>query len=389
MTVSTFDCWPGKIVCGPGAVKNLGEIIQGMNQENVLVFTDNGMKRLPLIADTVGRLKDAGFTVNLFADIDPNPVTSTVSRAVDFMKKVKPQVLVCIGGGSPIDVAKVANVVYSHGGSADDYDIAIGGITKITPKLLPVIAVPTTAGTGTEATYVGVITDKERRTKFGVLSPLIIPDAAILDPEVTVTMPSGLTAFTGIDALTHCIESYTSVVGFPPADALAIQGVKMISRSLRTAVLDGQNLEAREDMLVASMMGGTSFSLNGLGVCHAMAHQLSAFFDVPHGLANAILLPRVMKFNLPAAPQKFADIAAAMGADTRGRSVDKAAELALELVERLAADVNIPRYLDETGASKNNIGELVERALADNPITTNPRPVTAYDIERLYMDSFR
>jgi len=389
MPIGTHICWPRKVVSGPGALQDLGRIIKEMDKSNVIVITDNVLKDLPLVTNMVDRLKNEGLTVSLFGEIGPNPVEAMVHNAVAFMREVKPEIIVCIGGGSPIDTGKAANVVYTHGGIVNDYDIAIGGIMKITPKLLPLIAIPTTAGTGTEVTFVGVITDTKKQTKFGVLSPLVIPDVALLDPEVTVSMPPKLTAFTGIDALTHCIEAYTSIGGYPPAEALALYGVRMISRSLKTAVKDGQNLKAREDMLVASMMAGTAFSLNGLGVCHAMAHQLSAFFDTPHGLANAILLPHVMRFNIPACPQKFADIAEAMGADIRGLSVQQAAEKALELVEQLSADVGVPKYLDDAGATKDKVPALVERAILDNPITTNPRPCAPADVEKLYLEAFK
>lgn len=389
MAVATHICWPKQVVAGPGAIQGIGQIIKGMDKSNVVIITDSVLKDFPLITNMVDKLKSEGLTVNVFGEIGPNPVEDMVHNAVAFMREVKPEVIVCVGGGSPIDAGKAANVVYTHGGIVNDYDIAIGGIMKITPKLLPFIAVPTTAGTGTEVTFVGVITDTKKHTKFGVLSPLVIPDVAVLDPEVTVSMPPKLTAFTGLDALTHCIEAYTSIGGFAPAEALALHGIKMISRSLKTAVNDGNNLKAREEMLVASMMGGTAFSLNGLGACHAMAHQLSAFFDTPHGMANAILLPRVMKYNMSACPQKFADIAEAMGADIRSMTVEQAANKALEMVSQLSADLGVPKYLDDAGASKDKIPELVERAMLDNPITTNPRPATPEDVTKLFEESFR
>ncbi|MEL7654526.1 MAG: iron-containing alcohol dehydrogenase, partial [Bacillota bacterium] len=355
----------------------------------VIIITDNVMKEFPLITNTMKDLENQGLKVSLFGEIGPNPTEEMVHNAVAVMNQEKPEVIVCIGGGSPIDTGKAANVVYTHGGIVNDYDIAIGGIMKIMPKLLPLIAVATTAGTGTEVTYVGVITDTRNQTKFGVLSPLVIPDVAIIDPELTVSMPAKLTAFTGIDALTHCIEAYTSVVGYPPADALALHGIKMIYRSLKNAVNEPDNLKAREEMLVASMMAGTAFSLNGLGACHAMAHQLSAFFDVPHGLANAVLLPKIIKFNIPVQTGKFADIAQAMGVDINSMSVEAAAQKALELVEQLSDELGVPKYLDEVGASKDKIPELVERAMRDNPITTNPRPATREDVEKLFLESFR
>jgi len=373
-------------VSGAGALNDLPGIVKEFNKSSVLVFTDKTLGKLPLITNTVENLKAAGLTVNVFSDIDPNPTEAMVATAVEYMNKVKPDIIVSIGGGSPLDAGKAANVVYTHGGVVRDYDIATGGIMRIMPKLLPFIAVPTTAGTGTEVTYVGVITNVERKTKFGVLSPLVIPDVALLDPETTVSLPPEVTAATGIDALTHCIEAYVSIVKFPPADAFAIHGIKMIANNLRVAVSDGKNLKAREEMLLASMMAGTAFSLNGLGVCHAMAHQLSAYFDTPHGVANAILLPHVMEFNMSACPQRFADIAVAMGADIKGLSVEKAAEKSLELVSQLSADVKIPQSLEN--GSKSEIPGMIERALLDNPITTNPRKCSAEDVEMLYNKIF-
>jgi len=389
MSANTFICWPKKVVSGAGALKELGQIIKDMKKTRAIIITDNVMKEFSIIKDTIKELEKQGLDVSMFGEIGPNPTEEMVHNAVEVMKNEKPEVIVCIGGGSPIDTGKAANVVYTHGGIVNDYDIAIGGIMKITPKLLPLIAIPTTSGTGTEVTYVGVITDTKKLTKFGVLSPLVIPDVAIIDPEVTVSMPAKLTAFTGIDALTHCIEAYTSIVEYPPAEALALYGVKMIYRSLKTAVNEPDNIKAREDMIIASMMAGTAFSLNGLGACHAMAHQLSAFFGTPHGLANAVLLPKIMKFNMPVRLQKFADIAQAMGADINNISVEEAARTALELVEKLSEDIGVPKYLDDVGATKDKIPDLVERAMLDNPITTNPRPAAPSDIEKLFLESFR
>ncbi|MCR3923093.1 MAG: iron-containing alcohol dehydrogenase [Firmicutes bacterium] len=389
MTVGSFACWPKNVVSGPGAIGSLGAMVKDMGKTNVMVFTDSGMKEFPVIKNVLATLHDSGLTANLFSEIGPNPTEEMVHNAVAFMHEVKPEVLICIGGGSPIDAAKAANVVYTHGGGVGDYNVAMGGISKITPILLPLIAVPTTAGTGTEVTFVGVITDTKNETKYGVVSPLLIPDIAVLDPEITVTMPPTLTAFTGIDALTHCIESYTATGGFAPAEALALQAIAMISRSLRVAVKDGHNLTAREEMLLASMMAGTAFSLNGLGACHAMAHQLSAVFGMPHGLANAILLPKVMEFNILACPQKFAAIAQAMGANVHTMSEEDAAYASLTLVEQLCADVGVPLYLDDAGATKDKIPALVEKALLDNPLTTNPREATASDLIALFEKSFR
>lgn len=389
MAIGSHTCWPRRVVSGAGARKELGGIVNEMGKKRAMVITDRGLVDFSGVAEVKASLAGAGIEVAVFGEVDPNPVEAMVHSAVKAMELFKPDVIVCVGGGSPIDVGKAANVVYTHGGVVNDYDIAIGGITRITPKLLPLVAIPTTAGTGTEVTFVGVITDTKKKTKFGVLSPLVIPDVALLDPELTVSMPARLTAFTGIDALTHCIEAYTSVVGFPPADALALHGVRMISGAIETAVKRGSDIAAREAMLTASMMAGTAFSLNGLGVCHAMAHQLSAFFDTPHGLANAVLLPHVMRFNLATCPRKFADVAGAMGVDTAGMTIEAAATRALENVETLSTAVGIPKYLDDVGVTRDKIPELVERAMVDNPITTNPRKCSPQDITALYLGAFR
>jgi alcohol dehydrogenase class IV len=389
MPVMTFDTWPRRVHCKDGAVKDVPELIKDMGRKHALIFTDPFMSTIPLVKDLEADLEKNGIEVHIFSKIQANPVVAAVEEAAEYMREIKPDVLVCLGGGSPIDAGKVANVVYTHGGKAKDYDIAIGGIMKIKPILLPLIAIPTTAGTGTEVTMVGVLTDVERKTKFGVLSPLLIPDVAVLDPQATVSMPPGLTANTGIDALTHCIECYTSNCDFPPAQGLAIEGVRMISQNLRRAVADGKDVEARQAMLMASMMAGTAFSLGGLGVCHAMAHQLSAFFDMPHGMANAILLPHVIEYNLKVAEDKFADIAAAMGGDISGMSRSEAAKLALDLVKKLAEDVGAPKYLDDGGATKDKIPGMVERAMLDNPITQNPQKPTEEDVTNIYLAAFK
>jgi len=389
MSLGTFDCWPKKLIIGPGTVKTLGGEIKALGKTSVIVFTDKSMKEFPMVKNLIEMLKNDGLRVTLFSEIGPNPTDGMVHEAVAQMEKDKPEVIVCIGGGSPIDTAKAANVVYTHGGDVQSYDIAIGGITRIMPKLLPFFAIPTTAGTGSEVTFVGVITDSAKHVKFGVLSPLLVPDVSILDAELTVSLPPAMTAYTGIDALTHCIEAYVSVVGFGIADAMAIHGIKMIVGALKTAVENGSDLKARGDMLEASMMAGAAFNINSLGLCHQMAHQLSSYFNVPHGLANAVLLPEVMRFNMSASLKKYADIAEAMGADIRGLSLEDAAAKSIELVEKLSAEVGIPKYLDDIGVTKDQVPTMVETALADSVGMNNPRKTTPEECEAVYMKCFR
>lgn len=387
--IGSFDCWPKRVIVGAGAINGIADMIKEMGRKSVLIFTGPHLATMPVIKGLVEQIEKAGLRAGVFSDLGANPTVEMAEKAVEYMNDFQPEALVCFGGGSPIDTGKAANVVFTHGGTPVDYDVAAGGIMKIQPRLLPMIIVPTTAGSGTEVTNVGVLTNEEKQTKFGILSPYLIPDISILDPEVTVSMSPRLTANTGIDALTHCIEAYTSSVDFAPGDAIALEGIRLIGKSLRAAVKNGADLDARENMLVASMMGGTAFSLNGLGACHAMAHQLSAFFDMAHGEANAILLPVVMEYNLEAKQERFAKIAEALGADISKMTEKEAAEKALEMVKKLSEDVNIPKYLDDAGATKEAIPGMVERALLDNPLTTNPRPAGAKEIEALYLKAFR
>jgi alcohol dehydrogenase class IV len=386
--------WPKKVVVGAGAVKTIGDEVKGLGAKGrIMVLTDQTLKDLPLVTGTVDILKNDGFTVTVFGGISPNPTEAQVENAVEQMRTDKPEAIVVIGGGSPIDVAKAANVVYTHGGKVGEYSIEIGGIERISPKVLPLIAVPTTAGTGSEATMVSVITDTERKVKYGVLSPFIVPDVAILDPELTVSLPPSTTAFTGMDALTHAIESYVSKADFQLANGVSIQAMKMISEHLRTAVNDGKNLEAREAMIDASMMAGFAFNINGLGLCHQIAHTMSAHCDVPHGMANAIILPHVMGFNIPAALKKYADVAEAMGADIRGLSLEAAAEKSVELVEKLSADLNIPKYFDDVledvKAVKDKIPVMAEQAIGDNAGMNNPIKTTREECIQVFLKAFK
>ena len=381
--------WPRNIMVGAGALKDLGSTIKDMGKGRVILITDNGLKDLPIIGDTVDMLKNDGLEVSLFSDVGPNPTVAMIESAVAVMKDVKPDIIVSIGGGSPIDTGKVANVVYTHGGSAIEYDSLKGGLAKIKPILLPLIAVPTTAGTGAEVTFVGVITNSETHVKFGVGSPLLMPDIALLDPEATVSLPPKITAYTGLDTLTHAIEAYVSAGAVAFGDAFAMQVIKIVSRTLKTAVEKGDDIQAREKMIMASAMGGMAFIFSGLGVCHGMSHPLSAHFGIPHGLAYAMMLKKSMEYNIDANLQRFAEIAQAMGADINGLSLEDAAQKSIDVVGDLLSDLEIPIYLDDVGAMKDKVPELAVDALGDNVMRNNPRKATLEEIEALYLTSFR
>ena len=386
--IKSYSGWPGKVVAGEGALAALGEEVKALGGERVAVFSDGFVSTLPLVTQAIDNMKAMGLEVMLFNRIGPNPTDAMVMDGVEEMRAFKPDVMVCVGGGSPMDCAKAANVVYTHGGEVEDYNVNTGGIMRIENKLLPFIAVPTTAGTGSEVTNVGVITSVKRQLKFGVLSPYLVPTVAVLDPLITVGLNPSITAATGIDALTHCIESYVSVDDFPIANAEALHGIKMIKENLPIVYADGSNIAARENMLMASMMAGASFNINNLGLCHQMAHQLSAYFHMAHGVANAMLLPEVMRFNLRACPERYADIAAAFGCDVRGMDALEAANVGIAAIEQFCRDMGIPRYLDEVGVDKAKVPAMAITALQDGVGATNPVPTTVAECEEVFYKCF-
>jgi len=387
--IAEYSFWPKKIVAGPGSMDKISEEVKRLGKSRLILFTDEFLTTLPLVQDAMKKITDAGIELAVFNKILPNPTEAMVYEAVDLMNEFKPDCILIIGGGSPLDCAKGANVVYTHGGKATDYDVNIQGFLKISDKLLPMIAVPTTSGSGSETSAVGVITSTEKHLKFGIMSPFLIPAVAILDANITLGLGAKTTAFTGVDALTHCIEAYVSIVGSPVADGMCLQGIKMIKNALPVAYKDGKNVEARDQMIQAANLAGIAFTINNLGLCHQMAHQLSAYFDLPHGMANAILLPYVMKFNMKANPKKFADIAAAMGVNTFGMSDEEAAVKGIEAVENFCRELEIPQYLDEVGVDKAKVHDMAVTALQDGVGATNPIRTTVEECEAVYLQCFK
>ncbi len=387
--IQEFGGWPGKIVTGEDSLLRLGSEAKALGGSRIFIFADPFVSTLAPVQAALEQLKKDGLEYAVYTEIGPNPTDVMVMAAVEEMKAFRPDVLAGIGGGSTIDTGKAANVIYTHGGVVEDYNVNTGGIERIENKLLPYIAVPTTAGTGSEVTNVSVIIGVRRQLKFGVLSPFLVPSVALLDPKLTVGLGKETTAATGIDALTHCIESYVSFMSCCIADAEALHGIRMVKKYLPRVYADGSDIEAREAMLNASMMAGASFNVNNLGLCHQMAHQLSAYFGMAHGVANAMLLPEVMRFNLPAATERFADIAEAMGCDVRGLSAEAAAEAGIQAVWQFCRDMGIPEYLDDVGVDKAKIPAMAITALEDGVGATNPRATTVKECEEVFYKCFR
>ncbi len=374
---------PANVTFGRGAIGQLSEIVKGLGSR-AMVISDPGIAAAGILDRVRSWLHDAGVATEAYTDVEPNPSVETVHKAYDLLKETNAEFLVGLGGGSAMDVAKVASVLARYGGTVHDYE----GIGKVPGPGMTTVAIPTTAGTGSEVTVFGVITDRQRKFKMTVGSPHLVPQYAICDPELTLSMPPGLTAATGMDALTHGIECYINRVYNPIAKTLALESVRLIGPALRTAYTAGRDLSARTAMLLASTMAAMAFTRTRLGNVHAMSHPLGAHFDVPHGVANAVLLPYVMAWNLPACRQTYPQIAAALGEDTGARSAEGAAERAVDAVQRLSRAVGIPPRLRDLGVTTSAIPQMATDAMKSGNVLVNPRDTTYDDIVHLFETAY-
>lgn len=369
---------PTKIEYGIGVVERLAEIIKALNAESLLVVTDKGIRNSGLLK-RISNLLDANkLEHNIFDNVEPNPKDYNVQEGAEMAKRLNPDCLVTVGGGSPIDCAKAIAVVARQGGAARDYV----GPDKIGGDVLPLIAIPTTAGTGSEVTFSSVITDSKEKYKFSIKDPKIAPKVALVDPEMTLTMPPGLTAATGMDALTHAIEGFTANAAEPIADSAALYAIELITAYLRAAVSDGSNLEARAGMLLGSVLAGIAFSHSDVAAVHCVAEALGGKYDAAHGVCNAVVLPAVMEYNLDYCKDRYARIAAAMGLSYE--NVEEGARQAVKAVQKLASDVRLPEF-GSLGVQEKDFEELALNSFKNGSNIDNPRPMTEED----YLSLFR
>lgn len=380
--ISTF-AFPTKIVFGPGAIERVAELAQGLGMKRPLVVTDPGIVKCGLLERLSAPLKKAGLDWTLFDQVEPNPTEASVYPGVEIYNQMRCDGIIGMGGGSPLDAAKAVRLKTTHQLPLEEYDDLRDGASRITSNLPPMIGIATTSGTGSEISRSTVIALKATDRKTVIFAPPLIPTVAIADPTLTLDLPPAITAATGMDAMTHNLEAYLATGFHPFCDAIAIKGVELIGKHLRRAVHQGKDLEARSQMMMASMMGAIAFQ-KGLGSTHSLAHPLSTVAGLHHGLANAILLPHVMRFNLPVARQRLKDLAAALGVDTRTMSTDEAAYTAITAVEKLRADVGIPRRLRDVGARDDMIPTMAAKAMEDGCRLNNPRPCTLQDMDALY-----
>ena len=367
---------------GPGARKMLPEAIERLGKKKALVVTDPGLVKFGVAGMVTDVLDKAGISYEVVSDVKPNPTVTNVTNGIEAFRKAGADMIVAIGGGSSIDTAKGIGIVISNPDFADI--VSLEGCAPTKNKSVPIIALPTTAGTAAETTINYVIIDEEKQKKMVCVDPNDIPAVAIIDAELMYSLPKSLTAATGMDALTHAIEGYITKGAWEMSDMFEIEAVRMIARYLPVAVEEPDNADARNGMAVAQYIAGMAFSNVGLGLVHGMAHPLGSLFDVPHGVANALLLPTIMRFNKEECLDKYPAIARAMGVDTDGMTAEQASDAACEAVQALALKVGIPQHMAELGITENDIPRLAEQALADVCTPGNPRDVTLDQIVELY-----
>jgi alcohol dehydrogenase class IV len=378
---------PSRILFGLNLVDSLGEEVKALGMQRLLLVTDRGVVNAGLLERVIRALDASAIDYTIFDTVEANPTITTVHNGAEIFQKNKCDGLVAVGGGSPMDAAKGIGVQATHEGDIMDYSRRVGKpVQNITP---PLVAIPTTAGTGSEVTWVAVLVDPRDKVKIVVPSPYLAANVALLDPSLTVSLPPEITAFTGMDALTHAIEAYVSLKSQPMADSLAWEAIQLISANLRQAVGNGDNLAARANMMLASTMAGMAFVNASVGLVHAAAHALGGFFNIAHGIANAVMLPLVMRLSLIGNPGKYADIAVAMGENVEGLSEMEAAREAVFAVEGLAADIGIPQDLKQLGAEPARISDLVDETMNQSgSYPFNSRKVGKREIVQLFEQAF-
>ncbi|KAA0231149.1 iron-containing alcohol dehydrogenase [candidate division KSB1 bacterium] len=372
--ITSFS-FPTKIIFGPGAIAQLGAVLTELGGIRPLVVTDKGIVASGIIKQVTVPLKKNGVEFSLFDNVTSNPVEENVWAGVTHFQQEKCDSIIALGGGSPIDVAKAIGLMATHQPPMAQYDDKFDGWKLVRPIVPPLIAIPTTSGTGSEVGRSTVITLKATQRKTVIFSPHLMPRVALCDPELTLKLPPHITAATGMDALTHCVEAYLAQGYHPMCDGIALQGMRLIAKSLLRAVHYGDDVDARTSMMMAASMGAVAFQ-KGLGVCHSLAHPLSTIAGLHHGLANAIMLPYVLEFNQSAAPERLVDIAIALDG--------KKDEPVATIVKRLNKFAGIPDKLSAAGVKAEQIPAMVEQAFEDASHLLNPRSVIKDDLKKLY-----
>lgn len=368
-----------EVIFGRRSLQQVGESCLRLGAKKVFIVSDPGVNEAGWLDQVVESCREVGLSYSCFSDITTNPKDYEAERGAGCYKEQECDAIIGIGGGSVIDIAKAVAILATNGGKISDYE----GVDRIEVPLPPLVMAGTTAGSGSEVSQFSVIVNTEKKKKMTIVSKSLVPDIAIIDPETLSTKSAHLTASTGLDVLTHAIESYVSIAATPMTDVHAKNAMKLVAENLRPSVASKLNSEAKEHMAMASLQAGLAFSNAILGAVHAMSHSIGGRYPMLHGDVNAVLLPYVMEFNLLAAPRRFQAIAELLGANITGLTPTEAGKMAIEYVKELSLDIGAPQKLSEMGFEEEMIREISELALNDACMITNPRDITAADVETL------
>lgn len=376
---------PTQISFGVDAIKGLAEMVKNLGGSKVFLVVDPGLKKAGLLERITAPLEQAAISFSVYDQIDPEPGLLLADKGADLAKNAGCDCVIGAGGGSAMDVAKAVSILLTNGGKAEDYL----GLGKIKKAGVPKIMIPTTAGTGAEVTFTAVFINEKTKSKGGMNGNPLYPEGAVLDPALTLSLPKAVTAYTGIDAFTHALEAFVSTQAHAMSDMYAMEAIDLISHNIGAAYANGNNLQARSSMLLGSLLGGKALATAGVGLVHAMAYPLGGMFNIAHGLANAVLLPYVVNYNVIGAPDKYAAAAEIMGYDTEGLNPREAAETVVEAIFTMNGDVAIPTSLAALDIPREQIPEMARIALTvTRPVENNPRKPDLEDVIRIYETAF-
>ncbi len=360
---------PTKIIFECGAISRLKGIVEEeLKASRLLLVTDQGIINAGVADQVISQLRN----VYVFSDVEPNPTSTIVNRGAEMVRTITPDLVIGLGGGSSLDAAKAIALLAANPGSIKEYE----GKHKYTHPPLPVVAIPTTCGTGSEVTWVAVITDTERKFKMSIKGPHLFPKIALVDPDVLVSLPQSLIASTGMDALTHALEAYTALPRTILTDMCALKALQLIFESLEDAYNDIQNKTARENLMLGSTVAGMAFGNSDVGAVHCIAETVGGLYDIPHGVANSIFLPAVMEFNFPVVKERYAQVARLVGIDEKDD--DTAAQTLIEKVKSLSRSLNIPSF-SSLDIDESEFAEIAQRSVQNNSNPSNPRKATEED----------
>ncbi len=380
VTLDLRKCVVPEFIFGLGARKLAGKYAKNLGARRVLVVTDSGVREAGWLKDVITSLENSGLTYTIFEDVSPNPRDLQVKKGVEIYLQNRCDSIVCVGGGSPIDCAKGIGIVVANSGDILDYE----GVDKIHSPLPPLVCIPTTAGSSADVSQFAIINDTVRKVKIAIISKSIVPDVALVDPEPTLSMDYNLTINTGLDALTHAFEAYVSNANSTITDIYALEAIKLLHDGLPKVAKNLSDIEARGSVMMGSLLAGLAFSNASLGAVHAMAHSLGGWMDLPHGLCNAILLDKVVEFNMPYARDKYKVIAQKFGIKNGALNTQDCSKEFLALLRDFKARLELTQTLSQLGVEEKVIPHLSNMALKDACIVTNPKIPEQKEVEDIY-----